>query len=297
MIKRTLSFIACLVIHSFLISVLARAQTVGLVHTGPSRFQHAGGSIFRFLFSASTQRSHPDGLPPVRRESWKTSRGRSGSRDRRTGEIPETVRLDSEQLNCPRNRPATSMFSLLPFRSRCWNCKPSRCGERTPIVYISGLSYSVFLIMRRNFAPQAERLRSVIARERKIPQVLEAARQNISNPPRVYTEVALQQMPDTIKFFQMMFPKAFRRSKGRQLLAEFKGQQRCGHRSIEQVPEISAEGAAARIQRRFPPGRGEFPQEAAVRRDGGYSPGSPARGRLCGSAAQPAAAQGSCRPD
>ena len=94
--------------------------------------------------------------------------------------------------------------------------------RKDPDVYVSDLSYSVFLIMRRNFAPQADRLRSVVAREREIPRVLEAARQNISNPPRVYTQVALQQMPDNIKFFQNDVPGAFREVQDPKLLAEFK---------------------------------------------------------------------------
>ena len=94
--------------------------------------------------------------------------------------------------------------------------------RKDPDVYISDLSYGVFLIMRRNFAPAADRLRSVISREREIPRVLEAAVQNISNPPRVYTEVALQQMPDNIKFFQNDVPEAFREVQDPKLLAEFK---------------------------------------------------------------------------
>ncbi|MBZ5650661.1 MAG: DUF885 domain-containing protein [Acidobacteriia bacterium] len=91
-----------------------------------------------------------------------------------------------------------------------------------PDVYISDLSYGIFLIMRRNFAPPADRLRSVISREREIPRVLEAARQNISNPPKVYTQVALQQMPDNIKFFQNDVPEAFRQVQDPRLLAELK---------------------------------------------------------------------------
>jgi uncharacterized protein (DUF885 family) len=94
--------------------------------------------------------------------------------------------------------------------------------RKDPDLYVSELSYSIFMVMRRNFAPPAERLRSVIAREREIPRVLRAARQNISNPPRVYTEVALQQMPDNIKFFQNDVPAAFREVHDPALLAEFK---------------------------------------------------------------------------
>ncbi len=93
--------------------------------------------------------------------------------------------------------------------------------RKDPDVYIGDPSYGVFMIMRRNFAPAAERLRSVVARERQIPQMLEDARLNISNPPRIYTQVALQQLPDTIKFFQKDVPEAFHDVHEPQLLADF----------------------------------------------------------------------------
>ena len=89
--------------------------------------------------------------------------------------------------------------------------------KKDPDVYVSDLSYGIFLLMRRNFAPAAERLQSVIAREQAIPRMLEAARQNISNPPRIYTEVALQQMPGQHQVLPDMmsrrrFPKCMTRS-------------------------------------------------------------------------------------
>jgi uncharacterized protein (DUF885 family) len=97
-----------------------------------------------------------------------------------------------------------------------------RMWTKDPDTYTSSVSYSIFLIMRRSFAPLEQRLRSVVARERKIPKAMEAARQNLRNPPRVYTEVALQELPDTIKFFQNDVPEAFREVKDTGLLAEFK---------------------------------------------------------------------------
>ena len=108
------------------------------------------------------------------------------------------------------------------LQARLLDLQSIQTWRKDPDVYISDLSYGIFLIMRRNFAPPADRLRSVIAREREIPRVLEAARQNISNPPKVYTQVALQQMPDNIKFFQNDVPDAFRQVQDPRLLAEFK---------------------------------------------------------------------------
>ena len=94
--------------------------------------------------------------------------------------------------------------------------------RKDPDQYTSGATYPVFLIMKRNFAPQQERLRSVIARELQIPKVFDAARQNLENPPRVYTEVAVQQLPGVIGFFKQDVPKAFSEVKDEKILRDFK---------------------------------------------------------------------------
>lgn len=94
--------------------------------------------------------------------------------------------------------------------------------KKDPDGYPSSLANSVFVIMNRNFAPPEERLRSVIARERKMPQALAEGRKNLSHPPKVFTEVALQQISGTIAFFQDDVPKAFVAVKDPALLAAFK---------------------------------------------------------------------------
>jgi uncharacterized protein (DUF885 family) len=108
------------------------------------------------------------------------------------------------------------------IRARLLELQSIQMWRKNPDLYTSDLSDSIFVIMRRNFAPPDERLRSLVARELQVPAVLEAARQNLQNPPKVYTEVALQQLPDTIKFFQKDVPEAFREVKDPGLLARFK---------------------------------------------------------------------------
>ena len=76
-----------------------------------------------------------------------------------------------------------------------------RPWEKNPDYYSSGVSNSVYVIMIRKFAPADERLRSVVAREEKMPEVFAAAHANLKNPPRIYTEIALEQLPDIYQFF------------------------------------------------------------------------------------------------
>jgi len=84
-----------------------------------------------------------------------------------------------------------------------------RPWEKNPDSYSSGVTASIFAVISRSFAPPAERLRSVIARERLIPAVFADARRNLSNPPRIYTEIALEQLPGIARFFRSDVPAPF----------------------------------------------------------------------------------------
>jgi uncharacterized protein (DUF885 family) len=97
-----------------------------------------------------------------------------------------------------------------------------RMWQKDPDIYSSLGSASIYGLMSRNFASPAERLKSVIAREQKIPANLAAARSNLKSPPRIYTEVAIEQMPGIISFFQKDVPIAFKDVSDPQLLADFK---------------------------------------------------------------------------
>ena len=44
-------------------------------------------------------------------------------------------------------------------------------------------------------SPPEQRLRSVIARERQASAVFAAAKQNLTNPPKIYTDIAIEQLP------------------------------------------------------------------------------------------------------
>jgi len=80
---------------------------------------------------------------------------------------------------------------------------------KNPDTYSSGAAASVYVIMSRKFAPADERLRSVIAREKQFPRFFADARANLKDVPRIYTEIALEQLPGTIGFFDKDVPSAF----------------------------------------------------------------------------------------
>ncbi|MGC1685529.1 MAG: DUF885 domain-containing protein [Candidatus Acidiferrales bacterium] len=96
-----------------------------------------------------------------------------------------------------------------------------RPWEKDPDIYSSGIAASTFTIMSRRFAPPDDRLRSLIARERQMPAVFAAALDNLNNPPRIYTQIAIEQLPGIISFFQKDVPAAFADVTDASLQADF----------------------------------------------------------------------------
>lgn len=107
------------------------------------------------------------------------------------------------------------------IRSRLLDLEKIRLWEKNPDRYSSELASSAFGIMSRSFAPPEVRLKSLVAREKQMPNALAQARRNLRNPPRVFTEVAIEQLPGIIGFFRSDVPDAFHGVKDRALLDEF----------------------------------------------------------------------------
>jgi uncharacterized protein (DUF885 family) len=107
------------------------------------------------------------------------------------------------------------------IQSQLLSLENIRMWEKNPDVYSSGITSSAFTIMSRSFAPPEERLQSLIARERLMKNMLNQGRRNLRNPPRIYTEIALGQLPGLVGFFKKDVPAAFNKVTDRKLLDEF----------------------------------------------------------------------------
>lgn len=96
-----------------------------------------------------------------------------------------------------------------------------RPWQKNPDFYSSGITSSAFTLMERKFAPPEIRLRDLISREKQMPMALQAARTNLRNPPKIYTQIALEQLPGLIHFFQHDVPAAFTDATDAALKQEF----------------------------------------------------------------------------
>jgi uncharacterized protein (DUF885 family) len=107
------------------------------------------------------------------------------------------------------------------IKSQLLSLEVIRNWEKNPDNYSSGITGSVFVIMSRKYAPANVRLRAVVERERKMPQVLLEARKNLKNPPKVFTEIALEQIDGLVSFFTTDVPSAFTDATDTQTKADF----------------------------------------------------------------------------
>ena len=98
---------------------------------------------------------------------------------------------------------------LNSIRSSLLTLEVIRPWEKNADTYSSGLTGAVFVIMSRDYAPVNTRLKAVVAREKLMPQALQEARKNLKNPPKIYTEIALEQIDGLVSFFGNDVPSAF----------------------------------------------------------------------------------------
>jgi uncharacterized protein (DUF885 family) len=77
------------------------------------------------------------------------------------------------------------------LRGRLFDIEVMNVPAREPLYY--NPSQGLYILLARDYAPLKQRLAAVNARLQALPAVLAAARHNLKNPPRVFTETAMQQ--------------------------------------------------------------------------------------------------------
>jgi uncharacterized protein (DUF885 family) len=77
-----------------------------------------------------------------------------------------------------------------------------RNWERSPMMYAAVSGFAVNDVMKRNFAPARERLRSIIARMGAIPAICSAGKANVKNPPKEFTTLAIRMARGAAGFFE-----------------------------------------------------------------------------------------------
>jgi uncharacterized protein (DUF885 family) len=77
-----------------------------------------------------------------------------------------------------------------------------RSWEKNPMSYAGLPGGAVDALMKRDFAPKAERLRSVISRLKAVPAIYAAGKANVRAPPREFTDLAIRMTKGSVGFFE-----------------------------------------------------------------------------------------------
>jgi uncharacterized protein (DUF885 family) len=84
-----------------------------------------------------------------------------------------------------------------------------RTWERSPQMYANTLSISLAVQALFAYAPEAERARRVVSKLRQVPRLVQAARDNVKEPPGIFVKVGLETWRGALTFIERDLPRAF----------------------------------------------------------------------------------------
>lgn len=118
------------------------------------------------------------------------------------------LKATEERFKAPRaSAAAKTDLAMLLGAMRCdiRKARVQRPLQRKPDDYVEPLG-AIFQMTARSYAPAPDRARNVLARLEKIPKVVEHARANLLNPPRVWTEIGIDRAASAKAFLEQQRP-------------------------------------------------------------------------------------------
>lgn len=116
-----------------------------------------------------------------------------GAIDRRAKHVREL--LDRVRGVDAKGWPKDDAIDLLLFRAQLESADfPERVRqpeETDPQVYVGEASNAIFSLLKKDYAPPAERARAAIKRLQAMPEMIEEGKKNLTRPVRLYAELAI----------------------------------------------------------------------------------------------------------
>ena len=111
--------------------------------------------------------------------------------------------------------------------------------HKNPMGYISLPPGAIDGLMKRDFAPKAERLKSIIARLKATPPMFAALKANIDNPPKEFTDLAIRMGEGSVDFYKTSIHDWAKEAAGKNetLFKEFDAANQAVVKSLEEVVE------------------------------------------------------------
>ena len=107
----------------------------------------------------------------------------------RAGKLAEADAVDAEVLDSA-------------IRAELLELETVKDWKRNPVVYLSKPAESIDLLMKRTFAPPAERLKLIVGRLKATPALFAAMKANVENPPKEFADLGLIVAKGSVSFFK-----------------------------------------------------------------------------------------------
>jgi uncharacterized protein (DUF885 family) len=147
------------------------------------------------------------------------------------------------------------------LRARMLEFEEVRTWEKNPQYYSEILASSLAGQTLFNHAPAEERARRVLSKLRQTPRLMQAARDNITDPPGIFVKVGLETMRGALKFVDDDLPKAFTSVDDMHLLGDLADAQAEASQAIGGYIQYLETDLAPRARSSFRLGREKFEQK------------------------------------
>jgi uncharacterized protein (DUF885 family) len=147
------------------------------------------------------------------------------------------------------------------LRARMLEFEEIRTWEKNPQYYSDILASSLAGQTLFNHAPAEERARRVLSKLRQTPRLMQAARDNITDPPGIFVKVGLETMRGALKFVDDDLPKAFASVDDLHLLGDLADAQAEASQAIGAYIQYLESDVAPRARSSFRLGREKFEQK------------------------------------
>ena len=147
------------------------------------------------------------------------------------------------------------------IRARLFELEEVRTFERSPQLFADTLATSLAGQALFDYAPLAERARRVHSKLRQVPRLMQAARDNIKDPPGIFVKVGLESLRGTLRFIHDDLPRAFANLGDMHLLGDLADASTEAWNSVSSYVEFLENDLAPRSKGSFRLGRERFEQK------------------------------------
>jgi uncharacterized protein (DUF885 family) len=147
------------------------------------------------------------------------------------------------------------------IRGRMFELEDIRTWEKNPQIYADVLASSLATQALFTHASADERARRVLSKLRQAPRLLQAARDNIKDPPGIFVKVGIETLRGALKFIDDELPRAFSNVDDLHLLGDLADAQVEASQALGAYIEHLESNVAPRARASFRLGRDKFEQK------------------------------------